>query len=125
MSKLKYGHITGEILAAAFDVHNYLGSGFQEVIYQRALSYELHQRRLEHGREVEHEIFYKDVPEPIGVRRADFLVEEKVIVEIKACKELTDVHWAQTINYLEAFRREVALLINFGGKSVEFKRFMR
>ena len=121
---LKYGDITKKIIGTAFEVHKFLGNGFQEVIYQRALALELTQARLTFAREVERDIFYKELPEPIGTRRADFVVEEKVLVELKAISELEDVHIAQLLNYLRAYRLEVGLLINFGSKSLTFKRMI-
>ena len=121
---LKYGDITEKIIGAAFEVHKFLGNGFQEVIYQRGLALELAQARLTFAREVERDIFYKELPEPIGTRRADFVVEEKVLVELKAISELEDVHIAQLLNYLRAYRLEVGLLINFGSKSLTFKRMI-
>ncbi|MFN6944434.1 MAG: GxxExxY protein [Cytophagaceae bacterium] len=68
--------------------------------------------------------FYKNLPEPIGTRRADFVVEGKVLVELKATIQLEDVHWAQALNYLKAYKLEVGLLINFGSKSLTFKRLV-
>jgi GxxExxY protein len=124
MEELKYKDITEKIIGASFDVHSFLGNGFQEVIYQRALAYEMSQRNLEFAREIEQQIFYKDLPEPIGTRRADFVVEDKVLVELKAVKELENVHMAQILNYLKAYRLEVGLLINFGSKSLTFKRLV-
>ncbi len=122
MTELKYKDITSKILGAAFEVHKFLGNGFQEVIYQRALAWELSQANLSFVREIDQEIFYKDLPEPIGKRRADFVVEEKILVELKAIVELQDVHLAQTLNYLKAYKLEAGLLINFGSKSLTFKR---
>lgn len=116
--------ITHKIIGASMEVHKFLGNGFQEVIYQRALAYELRQARLDFVREIEQNIFYKELPEPIGTRRADFVVEGKILVELKALKELEEVHWAQTLNYLKAYKLEVGLLINFGAKSLEWKRFI-
>lgn len=121
---LKYKDITEKIIGASFEVHSFLGNGFQEVIYQRALAYELNQRNLEFAREIEQDIYYKDLDEPIGRRRADFVVEKKVLVELKAVKALEDVHLAQVLNYLKAYRLEVGLLINFGSKSLTFKRLV-
>jgi GxxExxY protein len=121
---LKYKYITEKIIGASFDVHSFLGNGFQEVIYQRALAYEMSQRNLDFAREIEQDIFYKELREPIGTRRADFVVENKVLVEIKSIKELEDVHLAQALNYLKAYRLEVGLLINFGSKSLTFKRLV-
>ena len=121
---LLHKDITEKVIGASFDIHSFLGNGFQEVIYQRALAYEMSQRNLEFAREFEQEIFYKDLREPIGTRRADFVVDGKVLVEIKAIKELEDVHLAQALNYLKAYRLEVGLLINFGSKSLTFKRLV-
>ena len=121
---LKYKDITERILGASFEVHKFLGNGFQEVIYQRALAWEMKQKGLEFAREIEQDIFYKDLPEPIGTRRADFVVEGKVLVELKAIIQLEDVHLAQALNYLKAYRLEVGLLINFGSKSLTFKRIV-
>ena len=124
MAELKYEDITEKVIGAAFEVHSFLGNGFQEVIYQRALAWEMSQRNLEFAREIEQAIFYKNLPEPIGTRRADFVVEGKVLVELKAIKELEDVHLAQALNYLKVYKLEVGLLINFGGKSLTFKRIV-
>ncbi|WP_414529345.1 GxxExxY protein [Nodularia chucula] len=121
---LKYQDITQKIIGASFEVHKFLGNGFQEVIYQRALAYELHQAGLTFAREIEQQIYYKNLPEPIGIRRADFVVEEKVLVELKAVIQLEDVHLAQTLNYLKVYKLEVGLLINFGSKSLTFKRLV-
>jgi GxxExxY protein len=79
---------------------------------------------LPFAREIEQDIYYKEIPEPIGTRRADFVVEEKVLVEIKTITELNDVHLAQVLNYLKADRLEVGLLVNFGSKSLTFKRLV-
>lgn len=124
MVELKYKDITEKIIGASFEVHKFLGNGFQEVIYQRALAWELSQVGLYFNREIEQEIFYKELVEPIGTRRADFVVEGKVLVELKALKELEDVHLAQVLNYLKAYKLEVGLLINFGSKSLTFKRLV-
>ena len=122
--ELKYKDTTEKIIGASFEVHKFLGNGFQEVIYQRALAYEFSQVVLSFAREIEHEIYYKELSEPIGRRRADFVVEGKVLVELKAIKELEDVHMAQILNYLKAYKIEVGLLINFGSKSLTFKRLV-
>ena len=121
---LKHGDITRKIIGAAFEVRKFLGNRFQEVIYQRALAYEMGLAGLSFAREIEQHIFYKDLPKPIGTRRADFVVEGKVLVEVKAVIQLEDVHWAQLLNYLRAYRLEVGLLINFGSKSMTFKRLV-
>ena len=124
MPELKFKEITEKIIGASFEVHKFLGNGFQELIYQRALSWELSLAGLSFAREIEQSIYYKELQEPIGTRRADFIVEGKVLVEIKAIIELQDVHLAQILNYLKAYRLEVGLLINFGSKSLTFKRLV-
>jgi GxxExxY protein len=121
--KYKYSKLTGEIIAAALEVHQIIGNGFQEVIYQRALVIEMMERNLSFLREEEMDIYYKE--RKIGRRRMDFLIERKVMLEIKAVIKLEDVHLAQAINYLEAYNLEIGLLINFGSKSLQFKRLMR
>ncbi len=125
MENLKYADITQKIIGASFEVHKFLGNGFQEVIYQRALAYEMGQAGLNFAREIKQDIYYKDLPHPIGTRRADFVVEEKVLVELKAVIQLEDVHLAQALNYLKVYKLEVGLLINFGSKSLTFKRLIR
>lgn len=101
-------------------VHSTLGNGFQEVIYQRALEIEMEMVGLQFSREFEMPIFYRH--QHIGTRRVDFLVEDKISVELKAVIKLEDVHFAQAINYLEAYNLEIGLLINFGERSLNFKR---
>jgi GxxExxY protein len=123
-AELKYQDITEKIIGASYEVHSFLGNGFQEVIYQRALAWELKQAGLAFLRKIEQDIFYKALPEPIGRRRADFVVENKVLVELKAMIELDEVHMAQVLNYLKAYKLEVGLLINFGSKRLTLKRFV-
>ena len=106
------------------EVHGFLGNGFQEVIYQRALALEFARVGLTFAREVEQDIFYKEHAKPIGTRRADFVVEGKVLVELKAIATLGNIHTAQVLNYLKAYRMEVGLLLNFGGKSMKWKRLV-
>ena len=121
--KYKYSDLTSKIIGASMEVHKFLGNGFQEVIYQRALAIELGEKGLSFVREQEMQIKYKGID--IGTRRVDFFIEDKIMVEIKAVIKLEDVHLAQAINYLEAYNLEIGLLINFGSKSMEFKRLMR
>ena len=116
----KYSDITRKIIGAAMKVHSTLGNGFQEVIYQRALAIEMAEQGLTFQRELEMQIYYR--AQEIGTRRVDFLVEDKVMVELKALTMLEDVHLAQAINYLEAYNLEIGLLINFGAKSLEYRR---
>ncbi|MCG8386711.1 MAG: GxxExxY protein [Cytophagales bacterium] len=120
MEKYKYSEITQKIIGCAMKVHNTLGNGFQEVIYQRCLAIEMEKQGLGFIREQEQIIYYEGVD--VGTRRVDFLIEDKILVELKAIIQLENVHLAQAINYLEAFDLEVGLLINFGSTSLEFKR---
>ena len=101
-------------------VHQTLGNGFQEVIYQRCLAIELEKAKLIFGREIEQEIYYENIL--VGTRRADFIVEDIIVVELKALTELEDVHIAQAKNYLVAYQKPLGLLINFGAKSLQFKK---
>ena len=117
---LKYNGLTEKIIGAAMKVHQILGNGFQEVIYQRALMIEFRKLDLSFSREQEMNIFYEGIH--IGTRRVDFLIDKIIVVELKALLALEDIHLAQTINYLEAYNLEVGLLINFGARSLEFKR---
>jgi GxxExxY protein len=121
--KYEFSALTGRIIGCAMEVHNQLGNGFQEVIYQRALSIEMELQGLDYIREMEMSIHYKD--RGIGTRRVDFFVEDKIMVEIKAVKTLEDVHLAQAINYLEAYGVDIGLLINFGNTKLDFKRVMK
>ena len=118
----KYKEITGRIIGAAIEVHKTLGNGFQEVIYQRALEIEFFNWNLNIKREFVIPVSYKN--HEIGSRRVDFLIEDVISVEIKAIIQLEDVHMAQAKNYLEAYGLEVGLLLNFGAKSLEFKRLI-
>ena len=95
-------------------------NGFQEVIYQRALAIEMRLEGLDFQREMEIQIYYREIL--IGTRRVDFFVEECVMLELKAREILEDIHKSQAINYLEAYNIADGLLINFGGLSLEFKR---
>lgn len=116
----KYSALTGKIIGCAMQVHSALGNGFQEVIYQRALEYEMQLQGIEFSREYEMPVFYKDLQ--VGTRRVDFLVEGKISVELKALTKMEPVHLAQAINYLEAYNLEIGLLINFGNTKLEFHR---
>lgn len=115
--------LTHTIIGCAMKVHNTLGNGFQEVIYQRALAIELKRNEISFLREQEIPIFYEG--HEIGSRRADFLIEKKVLLELKALIKLEDVHLAQALNYLTAYNLEIGLLINFGAAKLEFKRLFR
>ena len=124
MKEFKHTDITHKVIGCAMQVHSFLGNGFQEVIYQRALAIEFAKAGLDFQREAEMPIFYKDYLEPIGLRRVDFLVEGIVLVELKAQILIEDVHLAQILNYLRAYKLEIGLLINFGEKNLNFKRLI-
>jgi GxxExxY protein len=117
---MKYEEITHKIIGCAMKVHNTLGNGFQEVIYQRALAIEMEKQGLTFQREMNMTIFYEGID--IGTRRVDFFVEDNIMVELKALTIIEDVHLAQAMNYCQAYHLPIGLLINFGAKSLEFKR---
>jgi GxxExxY protein len=112
--------LTYRIIGCAMKVHAVLGNGFQEVIYQRALAIEMANQGLSFQRELEMPLFYDG--QSIGSRRVDFLVEQKVMVELKALIKMEDVHLAQGLNYLVAYKVDLGLLLNFGAQSLEVKR---
>ncbi len=112
--------ITYKIIGCAMKVHNALGNGFQEVIYQRCLAMELGNAGLNYEREKEQHIYYNN--QKVGTRRADFIVQGNILVELKAMINLEDVHLAQAKNYLVAYNLPVGLLINFGARSLQYKR---
>ena len=111
--------LTYKIIGCAMKVHNTMGPGFQEVIYQRGLAIEFDRAGLNFQREQDQTVFYEDIE--VGTRRADFVVEDKVVVELKALTHLEDVHLAQAKNYTVAYDFPKGLLINFGAKSLEYK----
>ncbi|MBI1769129.1 MAG: GxxExxY protein [Bacteroidetes bacterium] len=115
--------LTYEIIGCAMEVHNALGNGFQEVIYQRCLAIELQNAGIPFQREVEQPIFYKG--SGVGKRRADFIIDNKLVVELKAVISLEDAHLAQAKNYLTAYNFDIGLLINFGSQSLGYKRIFR
>jgi GxxExxY protein len=123
MDDITKDELTYKIIGCAMKVHSALGNGFQEVIYQRCLAIELEKQKLLFARELEMPIYYEDVE--VGTRRADFIVENKVLVELKAVIKLEDVHLAQGLNYLQAYKIDKGLLINFGSTSLEVKRLFR
>ena len=122
--KTEYLHseLTSKIIKCAMNVHSDFGNGFQETIYQRCLAIEFKENNIDFVREKEMDLYYKN--KNVGTRRVDFLVENKIMVELKAVTKLEDVHLAQTINYLEAYGLDIGLLINFGSRSLDFKRVM-
>lgn len=112
--------LTYKINGCAMKVHNTLGNGFQEVIYQRCLAIEFTKAGLGYEREKEQTIYYEGID--VGTRRADFIVEGGVVVELKAVINLEDVHLAQAKNYVVAYDFKIGLLINFGANSLQFKK---
>jgi len=112
--------LTHKIIGCAMEVHNTIGNGFQEIVYQRSLAIEMSLRGVSFEQEKEMNILYKG--EYVGGRRVDFFVEEQVMLEIKAVEKIEDVHKNQAINYLEMYNIADGLLINFGASSLEFKR---
>ena len=117
---MKYGDLTHRIIGCAMKVHSVLGNGFQEVIYQRALAIAMTKQNLSFKREMTMNIYYEDVC--IGKRRVDFFVEDLIMLELKAVIKLEDAHLAQAMNYCQAYGLPIGLLINFGARSLEFKR---
>ncbi len=118
-----YSDITGKIIKSAFNAHNFLGCGFLEEVYHKALLKELKWQNLLFISKPVIEVYYSD-EELLGVFYPDFIIEEKIVVEIKATDGICDQYIAQTLNYLKAANLELALLINFGAKSLQIKRLL-
>ena len=119
----KYTELTGRIIGCAMEVHKILGNGFQESVYQRAMAIEMKIQGLPFNREFVMPVYYKG--RQIHTRRVDFLVASIISTELKAVHAMDDSHLAQGINYLEAYNLEIGLLINFGSKSLQFKRLIK
>lgn len=122
VEQYKYADITEKIIGCAMKVHRYFGLGFPEIIYQRALIYELEKMSLKCQAEVEKDIYYEE--HFIGKRRLDLMVENAVLVELKAISELDKSSYNKVINYLNVFKIDVGLLLNFGCESLQYKRFI-
>ena len=120
MAKLVYEEVTYLIIGAAMEVHKVLGNGFLEAVYQKALEHELRLRNIPFEAQVRLPVYYKS--ELVGDFNADFLIDGRIVVEIKAVSSMNDAHLAQTIHYLTATNNKVGLLINFGAKSLEHRR---
>lgn len=120
-SEYKHSEITEIVIGCAMKVHNSLGKGFPEVIYQRAFLIELNKTDLIIDREIEQAVYYED--QMVGKRRVDFLINKTILVETKAISDLNNSCINQILNYIEAFNLEIGLLINFGKDRLEFKRF--
>ena len=121
-NEYKHSDITAKVIGCAMKVHQRMRNGYQEIIYQRCLCIEFDREGIKYQQEMEMPIFYDGIH--VGKRRVDFLIEEKVVLEIKAVSELTDTYLAQALNYLEALNLETGLLLNFGAKSLEIKRIV-
>ena len=122
-NNFKYSDKTEKIIKCAYNVHNYLGNGFPEVIYQRCMEIEFDKQSLTFKREIEKPIYYCDTL--VGSRRVDFIVEDVILLELKAIKELSENYYSQILNYLKAYKLEIGLLINFGEKELKIKRFIQ
>src|SRR4051812_44788560 len=109
--------LTYDVIGCAMKVHNKIGCGFQEVIYQRCLAIELAKIHLKFLREQDQIIYYDGLE--VGTRRADFVVENEIAVELKAKGDLQEIDLIQAKNYLSAYQFEKGLLINFGAKSLQ------
>ncbi len=120
-SEYKHSEITEIVIGCAMKVHNSLGKGFPEAIYQRAFLIELNKTELIIEREIEQAVYYEE--QLVGKRRVDFLINKIILVETKAKSELDNSFINQILNYIEAFNLEIGLLINFGKDRLEFKRF--
>lgn len=123
VNHLKFADITGKIIGCAMRVHSYFGPGFPEIIYHRALMVELNKLKLQAQSEVELAVLYHDIL--VGKRRVDLIVEQKILVELKAIAELNHDAYNQVLNCLNVFDMEVGLLLNFGKSKLEFRRFVR
>ncbi len=118
---LQYEELTSNILAACFDVINELGAGFLESVYEKSLLIALQQKGIKAISQAPIEVSFRD--QKVGIYFVDILVEDKVLIEIKAVERLSPDHKAQIINYLKATGIEVGLLVNFGNSKLEYRRF--
>ncbi|GGH05909.1 GxxExxY protein [Mucilaginibacter phyllosphaerae] len=117
---MEINELTHKVIGSAMEVHNTIGNGFQEIVYQRALAVEMGLRGIMFEQEKDMYIHYKG--EQVGCRRVDFFIADCLMLEIKALDKIEDVHKNQAINYLEVYNIADGLLINFGSNSLEFKR---
>ena len=120
MVEFLYKELTYAIIGAAMEVHRTLGPGFLESVYEEALAHEFDLRNVGYDRQAKLAVRYKGIV--AGEFRADFLVEDKVVVELKAIKVLTEGNEAQLFNYLKGTGYRVGLLLNFGSASLEYRR---
>lgn len=122
MMELKCADITEKIIGCAMKVHGKMGPGYPEIIYGRCLAIEFNRIGLRCEKEKHLNVYYDEFI--VGGRRVDFMVKEKIVAELKALAAFTDKDFVQALNYLESHRQEIALLLNFGAKSLQFKRII-
>ena len=122
MEKIVYKELSYQIMAAVFEVHNILGFGFLEKVYERALLKELYRQRIPVEAQKEIKVFYKG--DEIGTYFADLVVNNEILLELKAVESINNIHKAQVLNYLKATGLKLGLLINFGKERVEYKRLV-
>jgi GxxExxY protein len=123
LNNLKYGDVTGKAIKCGFQVYNFFGRGYPEIVYKKALRIDFLELAMDFKYEEEKDIFYKN--NHIHTRRLDFLLEEKVLLEVKAIKEIDSGDINQVLNYLNIFKLDVALLFNFGQNEFYFKRLIK
>jgi GxxExxY protein len=116
----EFEELSGRILGAAVEVHKALGPGFLEAIYQRAMEVALNHRGIRFQRQKEVRVYFEG--EDLGVQRLDLVVEQQVILELKAVKALEEIHFAQLRSYLKATGLHIGLLLNFNAPTLVSKR---
>lgn len=123
-NKNQYPHsnLTKTIIGVAIDIHKQLGPGFIEKIYQRAMYLEMKRRKIDFEREKKIEIYYNNAN--LGFEKVDFLIDNKVIVELKSVSDINDIHCAQLISYLKAANKKIGLILNFAKDKLEIKRII-
>lgn len=120
--KIIYKDLSFRIMESVFEVHNVLGPGYSENIYESALAKEFKERKINYERQRLIDVYYKG--EKIGEYRLDMVVEEKIVLELKAVSEVNEIFESQLLSYLKATEMKLGILINFGSKKVEFKRIV-
>ncbi len=119
--ELIYKEESYTIIGICMEVHNHLGAGFSEIVYKDALEYEFKNAHISYEREKEYLVNYKGLVLPHKFY-ADFIVYDKIILEVKGLSQLSDEHLAQCINYLKVSHNKLALLVNFGEEKLAYKR---
>ena len=122
MSDILYKKLVYDIIGCAMEVHNILGYGFLEKVYENALMIELRNSHIPASQQVKIKVNYKNII--VGDYTADILVDNKIVLELKAVTDFSEVHIVQTLNYLRATGFKLALLINFGKDKLEYKRLI-